>query len=91
MGTVSSLFDRIFNRGGSDARILMIGLDGAGRDSLCILMDSSFLAHLSRRLMGELIVYQSLRRPSVRRSTVLNIFSSETTGSIKLKFHMETS
>ena len=38
MGTVSSLFDRIFNRGGSDARILMIGLDGAGRDSLCILM-----------------------------------------------------
>ena len=24
-----------------------------------------FLAHLSRRLMGELIVYQSLRRPSV--------------------------
>ena len=27
----------------------------------------SFLAHLSRRLMGELIVYQSLRRPSVRQ------------------------
>ena len=26
-----------------------------------------FLAHLSRRLMGELIVYQSLRRPSVVR------------------------
>ena len=25
-----------------------------------------FLAHLSRKLMGELIVYQSLRRPSVR-------------------------
>ena len=31
---------------------------------------SSFLAHLSRRLMGELIVYQSLRRPSVRPSSV---------------------
>ena len=29
-----------------------------------------FLAHLSRRLMGELIVYQSLRRPSVRPSVV---------------------
>ena len=29
-----------------------------------------FLAHLSRRLMGELIVYQSLRRPSVRRPSV---------------------
>ena len=26
---------------------------------------SSFLAHLSRRLRGELIVYQSSRRPSV--------------------------
>ena len=41
--------------------------------------------------MGELIVYQSLRRPSVvRPSTFSNIFSSETTGPIKLKFHMET-
>ena len=50
-----------------------------------------FLAHLSRRLMGELIVYQSLRRPSgVCQSTFSNIFSSETTGQIKLKFHMET-
>ena len=57
------------------------------------------LAHLSRRLMGELIVYQSLRRPSVvrpsvclsvRPSTFSNIFFSETTGPIKLKFHMET-
>ena len=33
----------------------------------------NLLAHLSRRLMGELIVYQSLRRPSVvcRPSSVL--------------------
>ena len=30
--------------------------------------EAFFLAHLSRRLMGELIVYQSLRRPSVRPS-----------------------
>ena len=29
-----------------------------------------FLAHLSRRLMGELIVYQSLRRPSSVRPSV---------------------
>ena len=36
--------------------------------------------------MGELIVYQSLWRPS----TISNIFSSETTGHIELKFHMET-
>ena len=28
----------------------------------------AFLAHLSRRLRGELIVYQSSRRPSVRPS-----------------------
>ena len=42
--------------------------------------------------MGELIVYQSLRRPSVVcPSTISNIFSSETTGPIELKFHMETS
>ena len=39
--------------------------------------------------MGELIVYQSLRRPSSVRPSV-NIFSSEITGPIKLKFHMET-
>ena len=30
-----------------------------------------FLAHLSRRLMGELILYQSLRRPSVRHPSVV--------------------
>ena len=40
--------------------------------SVCIriLGGHSFLAHLSRRLMGELIVYQSLRRPSVVRPSV---------------------
>ena len=41
--------------------------------------------------MGELIVYQSLRRLFVvRLSTFSNIFTSETTEPIKLKFHMET-
>ena len=44
------------------------------------------LAYLSQRLKGELIVYQSVRRPS----TFSNIFSSETTEPIKHKFHMET-
>ena len=40
--------------------------------------------------MGELIVYQSLWCPSaVRPSTNSNIFSSNTTGPIKFKFHME--
>ena len=54
-------------------------------------MALAFLAHLSRRLMGELIVYQSLQRLSVvRPSTISNIFSSGTTGPIELKFHMET-
>ena len=52
-------------------------------------MDSSknnlhILAHLSRRLIGELIVYQWLRRPSVLRpSTFLNVFSSERISSDK--------
>ena len=37
------------------------------------------LAHLSRRLIGELIVYTGIRRPSVRRpSTFSNDISSET-------------
>ena len=45
--------------------------------------------------MGELIVYQSLRRLSVRRPLfVRQHFQTssphETTGPIKLKFHMET-
>ena len=43
-----------------------------------------FLAHLSRRLIGELIVYTGIqrpsvvRRPSVRPSTFSNDISSET-------------
>ena len=58
----------------------------------CIFGVYIFLAHLSQRLMGELIVYQWLRRPSVvrRLSTFSNIFSSETTGPIEFKFYKET-
>ena len=57
-----------------------------------------FLAHLSRRLIGELIGYPWIRRPSVRRrrpssvvrpSTFSNIFSSETAWPIKAKFYVE--
>ena len=51
-----------------------------------------FLAHLSRRLTDELIVYTcSGVRPSVRRpsSTISKIFFSETTWPIKLKFYVE--
>ena len=33
-----------------------------------------FLAHLSRRLIGELLVYKGIRRPSVRRPSSVNIF-----------------
>ena len=38
-----------------------------------------FLAHLSRRLIGELIVYRSSRRPSVRASVraSVHIFKHE--------------
>ena len=50
---------------------------------------SALLAHLRRRLMGELIVYQSFRRLS-NCQHFSNIFPSETTRLIKLKFHMET-
>ena len=56
-----------------------------------------FLAHLSRRLTGELIGYPWIRRPpsSVRPSSVVrpftfsNIFSSETAWPIKAKFYVE--
>ena len=53
-----------------------------------------FLAHLSRRLTGELIGYPWIRRPSassvVRRPfTFSNIFSSETAWPIKVKFYVE--
>ena len=56
-----------------------------------------FLAHLSRRLTGELIGYPRIRRPSsvrpyvvvVRPSTFSNIFSSETAWPIIAKFYVE--
>ena len=41
----------------------------------------SFLAHLSRRLTGELIVYRGIRRPSVRRPSVRQHF--QTTSPLK--------
>ena len=50
------------------------------------------LAHLSRRLIGELIVYPwsgVRRRPSVRRPQCSDIFFSETTQPIKAKFYVE--
>ena len=55
-------------------------------------MEKTFLAHLSRRLIGELIVYPcSGVRPSVRRlssSTISKIFFSETAGPIVLILHI---
>ena len=58
------------------------------------------LAHLSRRLIGELIVYQwsGVRRPSVvrpssvrrRRPQCSKIFFSETAGLIEAKFYVES-
>ena len=53
------------------------------------------LAHLSRRLIGELIVYpcSGVRRCCCRccRSPVSNIFSSETAEPIKAEFYVEPS
>ena len=53
-----------------------------------------FLAHLSRRLIGELIVYTGIRRPSVvlsssiRPSTFSNDISSEAVRPILSTFHI---
>ena len=47
------------------------------------------LAHLSRRLIGELIVYKGIRRPSVvRLSTFSNHISSEAMRPILFIFHI---
>ena len=61
---------------------------------LVILFYFRSLAHLSRRLTGELIVYPwsgVRRRPSyvVRRSQCSNIFFSETAWPIKAKFYVK--
>ena len=48
-----------------------------------------FLAHLSRRLIGELIVYKGIRRLSVvRPSTFSNDISSEAKKLILFIFHI---
>ena len=47
-------------------------LSGVLHVSIYLLLHS-FLAHLSRRLIGELIVYEGIRCPSVVRPSV-NIF-----------------
>ena len=57
----------------------------------------ALLAHLSRRLRGELIVYRSSRRPSIRPCirasvcvfTLSNMNISETNGSIATKFYLK--
>ena len=60
---------------------------------VCVTKSLVLLAHLSRRLTGELIGYPWIRRPSstVRRRpfTFSNILSSETPWLIKAKFYVE--
>ena len=53
------------------------------------LADYNFLAHLSRRLIGELIVYRSSRRPSVRPFTFSNMNISATSWPIGMKFYLK--
>ena len=62
---------------------IIVGGGGGGRFADFI----SFLAHLSQRLMVELIVNQSLRRPSVVRP---QFQTSSLKPLDKFKFHMET-
>ena len=52
--------------------------------------NSGFLAHLSRRLIGELLVYRGIRPSSVCRpsSTFSNDLFSEAAGLILLIFHI---
>ena len=54
-------------------------------------IQTGFLAHLSRRLRGELIVYRFSRRACVRASvfTLSNMNISKTNGSIATKFYLK--
>ena len=58
-----------------------------------ILKIVAFLAHLSRRLIGELIVYRSSRRLSVRECvralTLSNMNISATSRPIEIKFYLK--
>ena len=47
-----------------------------------------FLGHLSRRLRGELIGWESSRRPCVGASTFLNMNISKTSKLIAIKFYL---
>ena len=49
----------------------------------------SFLAHLSRRLISELIVYRSSRRPCVRPFKLPNMNISATCWPIGMKFYLK--
>ena len=51
--------------------------------------EAPFLAHLSRRLKGELIVNRSIRRPCVRPLTLSNMNISATSGPIVTRFHLK--
>ena len=55
-----------------------------------VISDECLLAHLSRRLIGELIVYEGVRPSSIRRPSVniLNDISSEAVRPILLIFHI---
>ena len=50
---------------------------------------ATLLAHLSQRLIGELIGYPWYGVRRLRPSTISNVFSSETAWPIKVKFHVE--
>ena len=59
-------------------------------DNRILFLQICLLAHLSRMLIVELLVYRGIRRPSVRRpsSTFSNDFFSEAAGPILLIFHI---
>ena len=64
-----------------------------GEQMFTLLIMGTFLAHLSQRLRGELIVYWSSRRPSVRASvhpfTLSNMNISATSWPIGMKFYLK--
>ena len=66
----------------------LCGIEAARCEAFFHVLSYSLLAHLSRRLIGELIIWQGCCL-YVCLSTFSNVFFSKTAGPIEAKFHVE--
>ena len=81
---------------GGGGILFLVRIPSTSASASALLRFRTLLAHLSQRLIGELIGYpwSGVGRPSsssssVRPSTISNVFSSETAWPITAKFYVE--